>query len=295
MSNITNRRLQGLSDLTDNYECLFCDVWGVVHNGVKAYEAAVEALTAFRNAGGRVVLLTNSPRPHQGVIDQLRQMDVGDDAYDAVVTSGDATRTLVRQVEGAIFHLGPERDKPLFAGMDVVFADEADCDAIVCTGLFDDENEDPKDYKTGFQALVERDIPFICANPDLVVERGDRLIYCAGSLAKLYSELGGRTLVAGKPHAPIYDLAMNKFAELAGNPITKASVIAIGDGMPTDVAGAEGNGFDLLYITGGIHHSDYGPVDDPDTEQLGAFLDSHGSSPTHWMPRLYWKPQEEDG
>lgn len=282
------QRISGLKDISDQYRAILCDVWGVLHNGQSVYRAAEDALVRYREAGGCVVLLTNSPRPNQGVSAQLDDLRVNRMAYDDIVTSGDVTRTLIAQAQGPIYHLGPRRDLPLFNGLNVELVDEADCRAIVCTGLFEDEVEKPDDYLPSLQALAARDVPFICANPDLVVERGDRMIFCAGSLAKLYGELGGKTLVAGKPHAPIYRLAMEKLATLGGGEIAQADTIAIGDGMPTDVAGALGNGFDLLYISAGIHSQDYGDADNPDEQALQRFLAKHHADPTVWMPRLSW-------
>ena len=283
-----SRRISDLSAIASDYRAILCDVWGVLHNGQSVYRQAERALMKYREQGGQVVLLTNSPRPNQGVQQQLNELQVDPAAFDDIVTSGDVTRTLIAQADGPVFHLGPERDIPLFDGLDKQLTDAENCSAVVCTGLFEDEIETPQDYTERLQALADRDIPFICANPDLVVERGDRLIYCAGSLAKLYGELGGRTLVAGKPHAPIYKLAMERLAQLNGEAPDQSDVIAIGDGMPTDVAGALSNGFDLLYISAGIHSVEYGPADDPDEAALNRFLEQQQADPTVWMPRLNW-------
>jgi HAD superfamily hydrolase (TIGR01459 family) len=283
-----SRRISGLSAIASDYQAILCDVWGVLHNGQSVYRKAEQALIRYRQQGGQVVLLTNSPRPNKGVLAQLDELKVDRAAFDDIVTSGDVTRTLIAESVGPVFHLGPDRDIPLFDGLDKELTDEANCQAVVCTGLFEDEVESPEDYSERLKALVARDIPFICANPDLVVERGDRLIYCAGSLAQLYQQLGGRTLVAGKPHAPIYKLAMERLYNLNGQSVDQKDVIAIGDGMPTDVAGALSNGFDLLYISAGIHSSEYGPAADPDEAALEAFLQRQQVDPTVWMPRLTW-------
>ncbi len=287
-----SQRLDGLNALTEHYGAILCDVWGVIHNGRDVYHRAVQALASFRKQGGKVVLITNSPRPNQGVLAQLNDMGVQTDAYNEIVTSGDVTRTLiaeaVAETNGPVFHLGPGRDNPLYDGLNVELSDDSACASVVCTGLVDDEAEKPEDYRDQLLQLVERKVPFICANPDLVVERGDRLVYCAGALAKLYNELGGETRVAGKPHAPIYRLAKQKLADLSGGQFDERRIIAIGDGMPTDVAGAQNNGVDLLYISAGIHHADYGPADDPDELALNQFLRDNGASPQYWMPRLWW-------
>jgi len=281
-------RITGLKHIASQYRAILCDVWGVLHNGQAVYREAEDALVRYRESGGRVVLLTNSPRPNEGVAAQLDDLRVSRMAYDAIVTSGDVTRTLIAAAKGPIYHLGPQRDLPLFNGLNVDLVDQAECKAIVCTGLFEDEVEKPEDYRSSLQELARRNVPFICANPDLVVERGDRLIYCAGSLAKLYRELGGTTLVAGKPHAPIYKLAMEKLEGIFQGDISRADAIAIGDGMPTDVAGALGNGFDLLYISAGIHSQEYGAADNPDEQALQSFLMKNQVDPNVWMPRLSW-------
>ena len=283
-----SRRISGLSAIASDYRAILCDVWGVLHNGQSVYREAEQALIKYRENGGQVVLLTNSPRPNQGVLAQLDELRVDRSAFDDIVTSGDVTRTLIAEAEGPLFHLGPARDIPLFDGLGKQLVDEENCQAVVCTGLFEDEVETPDHYRQRLQKLADRDVPFICANPDLVVERGDRLIYCAGSLAQLYQELGGRTLVAGKPHAPIYTLAMERLCDLNGSATEQAEVICIGDGMPTDVAGALSNGFDLLYISAGIHSNEYGPAENPDEAALEQFLVRQKVDPSVWMPRLRW-------
>ena len=283
-----SQRIGGLNSIASRYEAIFCDVWGVIHNGRDVYQSSVEALVTYRASGGKVVLITNSPRPSDGVRSQLSEMGVDRNCYDAIVTSGDVTRTLISQAKGPIFHLGPDRDLPLYTGLDIELANEDECASVVCSGMFDDENERPDEYVERLQYLVDRDIPFICANPDLVVERGDQMIFCAGSLAKLYEELGGKTIVAGKPHAPIYALASKKLGDIAGVINHNMNVVAIGDGLPTDVAGAINNGFDLIYISSGIHHAAYGTPDQPDEVALNEFLDQNGVDPTYWIPRLNW-------
>ncbi len=283
------RRANGLVEIAPTYKGILSDVWGVVHNGQSVYRNSIDAFTAYRKQGGRVVLITNSPRPKVGVGQQLKDMGVPDDCYDDIATSGDVTRVLISKAEGPVFHLGPDRDLPLFEGLDVELCDGADAQTIVCTGLIDDEKETPQDYIHILSAYVRRGVPLICANPDLVVERGDRLIWCAGSLARLYEQLGGVTRVAGKPHKPIYDLAFEKLQAVTDVEIAKADAIAIGDGMPTDVAGAQSNGYDLLYISAGIHSGEYGNPDAPDEGKLHEFLENNGATPKFWMPRLSWE------
>ncbi len=281
------QRINGLADIATNYNAIFCDVWGVIHNGRDIYNAAAEALASFRQGGGYVVLITNSPRPHAGVEMQLTQLGLPDGVYDAIATSGDVTRTLISRAAQPVFRLGPDRDLPLFDGLDVTFAPLETAKSIVCTGLFDDEHEEPEDYRELLTHAAQRKLPFVCANPDIVVERGDRLIWCAGALARLYDELGGESFLAGKPHTPIYELAQEKLKSVSGADITKDSILAVGDGMPTDVAGARDNGFDLLFIAAGIHGSDYGGHE-PAQEALERFLEENSAEPVAWMPHLIW-------
>jgi HAD superfamily hydrolase (TIGR01459 family) len=278
--------VESLDELSGAYSAVLCDVWGVVHNGVSAYPQAGAALERARAKGLAVVLITNSPRPHEGVEKQLAAIGVPDSAWDRVVTSGDVTRDLIRQGPRKIFHLGPERDEPIFDGIDVELVEEPEAAAIVCTGLFDDEVETPDDYTEQLRRLRSRDLPFICANPDIVVERGHKMIFCAGALARDYGLLGGRTLIAGKPHRLIYEAALAAAGEVLGREVVEADALAIGDGMPTDIKGAADNGIDALYVSGGIHAQDYGDVDDPDRERLTAFLTHHGRSPVAVIPRL---------
>ncbi|QLF69517.1 TIGR01459 family HAD-type hydrolase [Peteryoungia desertarenae] len=280
------QRISTLADVSGSYDVILSDVWGVLHNGIDAFPAASEALTAAREAGTTVVLITNSPRPAPGVILQLRAIGVADSAYDRIVTSGDVTRNLIAVGPKKVFLLGPERDMPLFDGLDVDVTGEADAEAIVCTGFFDDETEVPEDYHDMLTRFVARDAPFICANPDLVVERGHRIIPCAGAVAAYYQTLGGSTRIAGKPHRPIYEATMAAAKEARGKEIDLSKVLAIGDGMPTDVRGAIDAGFDLLYISAGIHAAEYSPNGQTDEAELHAFLARENAAPKFWMPRL---------
>lgn len=278
-------RISALSDISGRYDVILCDVWGVVHNGVAAFSEASEALMAARRRGVTVVLLTNSPRPNPGVLTQLRGLGVPDEAHDRIVTSGDVTRALIAAAARRIFFIGADRDLPLVNGLDVELVGADAAETIVCSGFFDDETETPEDYRATLSGLAARKVPFICANPDLVVERGDRLIPCAGALAALYRELGGETAIAGKPYPAIYRAALSEAKALRGS-LDPRRVICIGDGMPTDVKGAQDFGLDLLYISGGIHAGDYTADGRIDERKLKAFLVREGATPTAWMPRL---------
>ena len=278
--------ITSLEQISGRYAAVLCDVWGVLHNGVEHFPAAAAALAAARRRGNAVIMITNAPRPHEDVEAQLAALGVPEAAWDRVVTSGDVTRELVRAGPRNVFHIGPERDMSLYDGLDVDIAEEFEAAAVVCTGLFDDETETPDDYADMLRRLRARNLPFICANPDIVVERGDRLIWCAGALARDYAQLGGRTLIAGKPHAPIYEAALKAAGEVLEREVARAEVLAIGDGMLTDIKGASDNGIDALYVSGGIHARDYGHPDNPEPEQLAAFLAKHGFRPVAVMPKL---------
>lgn len=278
--------IERLEAVLDGYDALLCDVWGVLHNGVVAWPDAYQALGRARAAGKTVILLTNAPRPHQQVRTQIGALGVPQTAYDDVVTSGDVTRTLIARGPQKVFHLGAERDLTIFDGLDVTLVSQADAQAFVCTGLVDDESETPDDYADLLAQLNERGLPMICANPDIVVERGHRMVYCAGALAQLYRSLGGRTEIAGKPYSPIYDEAMGRIAVLAGTPVKRSSVLVIGDGMATDIKGAIDNGFDHLFVTDGIHARSYGETGSPNQARLDSFLAEHGARPIATMTRL---------
>lgn len=280
------KTIASLADISAGYSAVLCDVWGVLHNGERHFPAAAAALEAARARGLAVVMVTNSPRPHAGVEEQFATIGVPDAAWDRVVTSGDVTRDLVAAAPRRIFHLGPDRDLNLFDGLDVDLVEEIEAHAVVCTGLLDDELETPDDYADLLRRLRARDLPFICANPDVIVERGERIIWCAGALARDYGQLGGRTLVAGKPHRPIYEAALRAAGEVLGRAVDRGEALAIGDGMLTDIKGASDNGIDALYISGGVHWRDYGSPDDPEPDRLQAFLDRHGFHPVATMAKL---------
>src|SRR6476646_2161435 len=259
----TLRFVENLRDLVSSgVEVVLSDIWGVVHNGIEAFPDACEALHSFRNQGGAVILITNAPRPADSVQRQLRKLGVADDAYDAIVSSGDLTRLYVADHPGRkVFWLGPERDSSIHRGLDAVLSPLDEADYIVCTGLYDDETESAEDYRGMMLKARERKLTLVCANPDIVVERGDRLIYCAGAIAELYRELGGEVIFYGKPHRPIYQRAMALAAERQGHAIGLNRVLAIGDSVRTDLARAHGFGIACLFVTRGIHAEDFEGID----------------------------------
>ena len=239
----------GLSEIADRYDALLCDVWGVIHNGRESFPAALDALVRWKAERGPVVLISNAPRPSLAIHSQLEYFKVPREAWTAFVTSGDATRALLAErAPGPAWTIGPARDASLYEGLGLAFADAEDAAFIAVTGPYDDETETPEDYRARFEIAVERGLEMICANPDRVVQRGDQLIYCGGALADLYEEMGGRVLMAGKPYAPIYDLALHETGD-----VDPARVLCIGDGVITDVKGAADRGLDCLFIAKGIH------------------------------------------
>jgi len=254
-------------ELSAAFPVWLCDVWGVVHDGRQVYPAAAEALTRHREGGGCVVLITNAPRPHHVIVPQMRSFGVPDSAYDAVVSSGDVTRELVRRRAGCnIFHLGPVEDASLLQGLPVSWTSLDEADAVLCTGLNNDgreggDGEVPDDYRPVLAQMHKRQLPFICANPDRVVGIGGMLYPCAGALADIYTELGGHVEMAGKPYAPIYQVALERAGDIMKREVVRTQVLAIGDGMPTDVEGARANDLAIHFITGGIHAEDHQGTD----------------------------------
>jgi HAD superfamily hydrolase (TIGR01459 family) len=280
------RFAERLSELVDGVEVILSDIWGVVHNGLEAFPEACEALHTYRQRGGTVILITNAPRPADSVQRQLRKLGVDDDIYDAIVSSGDLTRHFVADHPGKkMFWLGPDRDSSIYRGLDAVTAPLEQADYIVCTGLFDDETESAEDYRATMLQARERKLPLVCANPDIVVERGDRLIYCAGAIAELYRELGGEVIFYGKPHRPIYDRAMALASERRGSPAPLDRVLAIGDSVRTDLTGAHGFGIDCLFVTRGIHSEDFEGIDQLDPASVKELF---GHPPKALMRELRW-------
>jgi len=240
--------------LSTRYNIWLCDIWGVVHNGVTAHKKACQALAKHRENGGIVILITNAPRPKTDVIKQLASLHVPDNCFDDIVSSGDVTRTLVSNHKGGkVFFLGPERDYGLKQGLPVEWSDIADAEAVLCSGLYDDKNDTMERYSDMLEQMKQANLPMICANPDIVVQFGTRLIPCAGAIAAEYTKIGGKVLMAGKPFKPIYEISLARAAEIKGQPIDHANVVAIGDGMNTDVKGARDYGLDVMFISGGIH------------------------------------------
>lgn len=271
--------IASLTQVSQDYDAIFCDVWGVVHDGRVKSPKAEAALIEARAGGARVVLVTNSPRLSPGVVAQLDLLDVSRDAYDSIVTSGDATLSLITQGPAKVFHIGPARDVDLFDGLEAHVVAEDEAETIVATGLFDDEVETPADYADLLARLRARDLPMVCANPDIVVHRGDRLIYCAGALGEAYAALGGTVMLAGKPHAPIYEVALERSG------LTNPRVLCIGDGLHTDVKGAASIRADVLFVQEGIHREELAAFRQ-DMAGLARELAARGVHARYVMPKL---------
>ena len=259
------RQISGLGEISNRYDAILCDIWGVLHNGVASFAPASEALASFRRRGGVVVLITNAPRPSPPVHRQVLRLGVLREAFDAVVTSGDVTIGLMEEQAGErVLHIGPARDLSLFDAAAKAKGERPrlvsldDAEYALCTGLRNDETETPDDYEPELRAMALRGMTMICANPDIVIHRGETLIHCAGALARRYEELGGPVIYAGKPHAPIYDRALAIAERVRGATLDRRRVLAIGDGMKTDIAGAARAGLDPLFVTRGIHRSLHG-------------------------------------
>ncbi|HZZ87824.1 MAG TPA: TIGR01459 family HAD-type hydrolase [Caulobacteraceae bacterium] len=281
--------IDALADLSGRYDILLCDIWGVIHDGRDAFPVACDALTAWRETVGPVILISNAARPHPPVIEQLDGLGVPRAAYSALISSGDVTRRLLAErAPGPAYRIGQARDGPLYDGLGLSFVTSLDEAAFIsCTGPNDDDVETPEDYRTMLAQAARLRLPMICANPDKVVQRGDRLIYCGGALADLFTSLGGEVEMAGKPHAPIYEAALTRARELAGQPVDPARVLAIGDGLATDIAGANAQGLDALFVVGGIHGAETrdaaGGLDAPAAEAL---LAASGLSAAYAMDAL---------
>lgn len=285
--------LGGLREVVSRYKVLVCDIWGVLHNGQRAFPGVVDCLAACRTQGTFVLLLSNAPRPSPPIRDQLASLGVPENSYDTLVTSGDLTRAwLAGEAAGGTFpvhHVGPDRDLTLFEGLAVERVGLDRAKAIVCTGPFDDTTEGPAHYRDYWKPALAAGMPFICANPDLQVQRGDSLIYCAGALAQDYERQGGSVTYMGKPHAPVYAFVEQRLGALGRGTPNRREWLAIGDGLKTDILGATRGNFDALLITGGIHEAELATPDGtPDPARIRQVFDAAGLRAIGAMRRLVW-------
>lgn len=289
------RIARGLSEFDGHYDVVFCDVWGVVHNGQARYPAACEALQRFRAQGGTVILITNAPRPNPPILEQLAGLKVARNVFDDMVTSGDVTLAFIAaRKDQPIYHIGPERDFTLFeisqqqTGIKPRLVPLDDASYVVVTGLYDDRAETVEDYADRLRIMREKKLDMISANPDLVVHVGDQLIYCAGAIAQAYEERGGKVLQAGKPFAPIYERALAFAEKIRGEKVPRDRILAIGDAMRTDVAGAVEFGIDALFVTKGIHREELHPQGELDLGAYRRFLGENPRHPLASIPELVW-------
>jgi HAD superfamily hydrolase (TIGR01459 family) len=276
--------LSGLAGIAADRKAWFCDVWGVLHDGLKPFQTAIDACRAFIRSGGEVVLVSNSPRTSAPVAAHLTNVGVPRDCYSSLVTSGDVTRRFVESYAAEpMFHLGPDRDKCLFEGLRLQFVSARSAKVAVCTGFFDEVQETVEDYEPMLASLAARKVPMICANPDLIVERGTRIIPCAGLLAKRYTEMGQTVIQAGKPHSPIYEAAIRKLPA----PLPQSAILAIGDGVGTDIQGASIQGIDAIYVASRVNMRD---IDEQGLtqESLDGLFAGKSYRPLAAMAQLRW-------
>lgn len=281
--------LDGLSEIAPRYDVVLSDIWGVVHNGIAAHPTAVEALVNYRRGGGRVVLISNAPRPSGPIIEMMDGFGVSHEAYDDVVTSGDATRVILEGYRGKTVHyVGPPKENDsLFEGLDITIGAAESARAVVVTDL-DTDDDTPDMYNDRITLWLSRNLPLIAANPDRVVEHGDRLIYCGGALADLYEARGGMIVMVGKPYKPIYSEALRLAEKAAGRTVDRSRILAIGDSVRTDAIGAAGAGLDLLFITGSIHAAELDAFGKADPAAIRALVEPSGANVAGFMPKLSW-------
>ncbi|MFV0295093.1 MAG: TIGR01459 family HAD-type hydrolase [Hyphomicrobiaceae bacterium] len=278
--------ITSVSRLSEKADAWICDVWGVLHNGKTAYVSAADACRQFRSQGGTVILVTNAPYPAREVMQRLDQLGIGSDAWDGIVTSGDVARALIDSLEPQpLLHLGPDRMLGMLAGIEQRLVPADDAGLVICTGLHDDERESPDDYRPMLEHLARRKVPLICANPDVMVERGNRLLPCAGALAQIYAQLGGKVTYTGKPYPPIYERAIAMIGQHRNSPIDRQRLLAIGDGLRTDMAGAQKNNLQAVYIASALHVAEGRTVD---AALMAELFGTSAHPPVAAMARLAW-------
>jgi HAD superfamily hydrolase (TIGR01459 family) len=282
--------IDGLHAIAAEYDALICDVWGVLHNGRTPFEATVEALRNFRNTRGPVVLLTNAPRPASDVERQFDLIGVPHDCYDVLITSGEGARDeLMRRISNGkplkLFNLGPDRDRAVRDGLDIVLCEPDEAELVLCTGLFNDESEEPEDYNELLQAFKKRGLCLLCANPDIVVRRGDAIVYCAGAIGRAYEEMGGEVKYFGKPYPPVFELARERASALGPG----GKLLVIGDGLETDIKGANAMGWDALFVLGGVHGVELGDLSNQAASpKLSRLLQKTGVTAKWAIAELRW-------
>ena len=281
--------IAGAAGLLERYDVVFSDIWGVIHNGQRPFEPACAALARFRANGGTVVLISNAPLPWDRVAVILDEIGVRRDCWDAIVASGDiALSHVVASGYERIMALSYSFDRILFDRLALPETGVAEADAIVCTGVRNDRAETPDSFRPMLEDALSRRLPFVCANPDLVVDVGGNLLTCAGAVADLYERMGGPVYWAGKPHEPVYKAALKMAEELRGNPTSRRSILAIGDSLRTDIAGASAYGIDSIFVATGIHREALTAGDGIAAKGLDALIEEHGVRPAAAMLELRW-------
>ncbi len=283
------RIIQSLSEVSGEYDAVLCDLWGCYHDGITPYRAAVDACRGFRASGGLVVLLTNAPRPAASVRKFLDHIGAPSDSYDEIVSSGGACQAALQS--GAFGHriqyVGPERDLHMLTDIGLEPASAGEAEGVLVAGLRDDSVETPADYADEIAGWAARGLPMLCANPDIIVDRGEERLWCAGAIARDYEAAGGRVVWYGKPHQPIYGRCFEVLERLAGRPVPRGRVLAIGDGIATDVAGGIRAGLDVCFVTGGLAAGELGAdPEHPEQDRLEAFLSEHDLGPRYAIGRL---------
>ncbi len=280
------RLIRGLSEIATDYDSLICDVWGVLHNGKQAQPAAWEACIRFREMGKPVILFSNAPRLAGEVKKQLDKMGVPQVAYDDIVTSGAVTRAELEKRTRAhtlrLLHIGPERDHSVYQGLNVSMVGASEAELVLCTGFYDDEKEKPEDYRARFAPLIARKLTLLCVNPDIVVQRGEKLIYCAGALARLYEQMGGKIEYYGKPHLPIYAAALTRARDVG----RAMRPLVVGDGLETDIKGANTANLDALFVMDGVFAAEIS--DKRNVAAITKLLNAKGVTARYAIEALRW-------
>ncbi len=284
----------GLEPYAGHYDAFILDLWGVVHDGTKPYPGALDCMAKLREGGKPLLLLSNAPRTNDFVSEFLESIGVPVDSYDHILTSGDMTRQVLKdrnydflQKKGLKFYqYGAEKDRGVDDGLDYERVyDINEADFLICTGLANDDVETPEEYRVLLTDSAALGLPMLCANPDLTVMKGDKILYCAGALAALYEELGGQVELFGKPYPTAYEQAMKKLG--VSDP---SRILAVGDSMRTDIKGATGMKIDNVLVSSGIHADEWGlaPGECPAEEQVRTISDLHGFEPTLVVGHMIW-------
>ena len=279
--------LTGFAEIAADYDAVLCDIWGVLHNGRAPFDGVDDALEAYRNQGGKVLLLSNAPRPGETALKRLDTIGNRKTSYDGILTSGDATRaklTELGQSGKSCCHIGPEKDADLIAGLDIEFTEIERADVVLFSGMYDDMTESPQDYQPLLTEMQARGLPMICPNPDRTVQFVDKVIYCAGAVAELYETMGGQVIWMGKPYPVVYARAQTLLAEMTG--MDAPRVLAIGDGPKTDIPGAAAAGIDALFITGGLAGASGAKLDT--AEDIATVLAEENTQSAFAMRHLIW-------